>query len=195
MSSRIEMFTGRFVDPLNLQVDDIDIRDIAHALSNQCRFTGHTSVFYSVAEHSIRVAELLDQRGCDRITVLTGLLHDATEAYLVDLPRPLKHHPLLGDVFRQVEQQVWSTVAAQFDLPSEMPAVVKQADVVLLVTERRDLLPSGRPGWLPIADEWDWAAEIELLPDRIVPWAPRTSEYRFLELFDRLAGRWEAQAA
>ncbi len=77
--------TGRSVHILNPRPEEIDIEDVAHALSHACRFAGHVPAFYSVAQHSILVSELLDAR-----TALWGLLHDASEAYLHDLTRPLK---------------------------------------------------------------------------------------------------------
>ena len=75
---------------LNPKVEDIHILDIAHSLSQLCRFGGHADRFYSVAEHSINVATLLEQQDANKITILAGLLHDATEAYLGDVPRPIK---------------------------------------------------------------------------------------------------------
>lgn len=76
-------------DFTNPKIEDIHILDIAHALSNICRFGGHSSSFYSVAEHSIILAEILERQGADKMTVLAALLHDATEAYLGDMPRPI----------------------------------------------------------------------------------------------------------
>jgi len=77
--------SGRRVHLLNPSPDEIAIEDIAHALSHACRFAGHVPSYYSVAQHSVLVSELLDER-----TALWGLLHDASEAYLHDLTRPLK---------------------------------------------------------------------------------------------------------
>ena len=84
-SSGIITFTGKIIDPINPDPEDIDIRDIAHSLSQQCRFTGHTSEFYSVAEHSVLVSEAVPARDA-----ALGLMHDATEAYLADLAKPIK---------------------------------------------------------------------------------------------------------
>ena len=75
---------------LNPNPKDIHISDIAHALSLTCRFGGHCSVFYSVAEHSIKVAEIVEGEGADKLTVMAALLHDAEETYLPDIPRPIK---------------------------------------------------------------------------------------------------------
>lgn len=82
----IRTFTGKYIDPLNPELDVIDLTDIAHALSNQCRFAGHTPKFYSIAQHSMRVA---DHFVTPRLR-LAGLLHDAEEAYLMDMPKPIK---------------------------------------------------------------------------------------------------------
>jgi hypothetical protein len=79
----IVTYTGRRFHFLDPKIDEISIEDIAHALSNVCRFTGHTKRFYSVAEHSCLVSALCDNR-------LEGLLHDASEAYMSDLSSPLK---------------------------------------------------------------------------------------------------------
>lgn len=79
-----------FVTPLELAPDDIDIQDIQHALSNICRFNGHCREFYSVAQHSVHVSELLARNGYGVPCQLVGLLHDASEAYLGDIIRPLK---------------------------------------------------------------------------------------------------------
>jgi len=77
--------TGRRVHIADPLPDEIDIEDIAHGLSHTCRFAGHVPLYYSVAQHSLLVSELLDER-----TAMWGLLHDASEAYLHDLTRPLK---------------------------------------------------------------------------------------------------------
>jgi len=83
--NKIRTFTGKYINPLNPDPEMICIEDIAHALSMQCRFGGHTSRFYSVAEHSIEVANALPNK-----LKLAGLLHDAAEAYLLDIPKPVK---------------------------------------------------------------------------------------------------------
>ena len=79
-------YTGKEFYPLDPNPADIDIKDIAHALSNCCRFAGHIKSFYSVAQHSVIVSEL-----CEPENALAGLLHDASEAYLSDIARPVKY--------------------------------------------------------------------------------------------------------
>lgn len=84
-TQKVEQFD--FVFP---KVEDIHITDIAGALSKICRFGGHSNIFYSVAEHSIIVAEILESEGANKATVFAGLMHDCSEAYLGDMPRPLR---------------------------------------------------------------------------------------------------------
>lgn len=135
----IQTFTERQFWPLDPRLEDIDIVDIAHHLSMQCRFSGATSRHYSVAEHSVRVAQLLREAGCDFQTVLWGLVHDAPEAYLVDLPRPLKQSPEFAE-YAAIEARVMRCVCRYASLPYEQPEAVELADRRLLATERRDLL-------------------------------------------------------
>lgn len=133
--SRIRTFTGKLVDPVNLTPDDICIEDIAHALSNQCRFSGHVKNFYSVAEHSVRV-----MRRC-ATDPLAALLHDGSEAYLVDLPRPLKYHPEFA-FYRVVEAHVSEMIEQKFGLLM-LPEVVEEihiADKRMLATEMHGLM-------------------------------------------------------
>src|SRR5437868_2917508 len=106
--------------PLDPLPGDINIEDIAHALSNLCRFGGHCRRFYSVAEHSILVSRVVPRQHA-----LQGLLHDATEAYMVDVPRPLK---VELDNYARIEDLNWRCIAAVFGVPYEMHESVKRAD-------------------------------------------------------------------
>ena len=90
--SYITTVTGKHFYPLNPTPQDIDIEDIAHALSLICRANGHFKHFYSVAQHSIACAEEAIERGCSVEVILGCLLHDASEAYLCDVTRPVKKH-------------------------------------------------------------------------------------------------------
>jgi hypothetical protein len=85
-----QTFTGVQFYPLDPRPEDIDIRDIAHALSQTCRYGGHTRVFYSVAEHCIHLAHAMREMGPDPAEALQALMHDAAEAYCQDLVRPIK---------------------------------------------------------------------------------------------------------
>ncbi|MBI1620122.1 phosphohydrolase [Aquamicrobium zhengzhouense] len=129
----IQTFTGRQFWPLDPDAADIDIEDIAHALSMQCRFAGHCNRFYSVAEHSFYIARYLESQGAPVIVRLWGLLHDATEAYLVDLPRPIK---ISMPDYREAEGRLMRVIAQCFDLPTDtMPEAVKDADRRILSDE------------------------------------------------------------
>jgi hypothetical protein len=139
MNYWIETYTGKqfsFTDP---QEDQIYIEDIAHALSNLCRYSGHCNRFYSVAEHSVAVSELLAGD-------LAGLLHDASEAYVVDIPSPLK--PLITN-YKTIEDRIMKVIATKYKFKYPCSQEVKYADVVQLSTEARHLLPSK-------GNDWNW---------------------------------------
>lgn len=121
-SGRIRTFTGKMVDLVNPTEPMIDIRDIAHALSRICRFGGHIDSFYSVAQHSIVCSNRVPQE-----LALCGLLHDATEAYIGDMVRPLKYLPQMA-FFRDTEQKIWEVIARRWGLPDHIPDAVKKVD-------------------------------------------------------------------
>jgi uncharacterized protein len=124
--------------PLDPRPEDICITDIAHSLSHICRFGGHARHFYSVAQHSVIVSHLVEPE-----LALAGLMHDATEAYLGDMTRPLKHQM---PEYQRVEGLLWRVIAEKFGLPSELPPSIKHADNVALLTERRDVInPAKEP--------------------------------------------------
>lgn len=153
-------------------LEAIHIRDIAQALSQICRFTGHTRAFYSVAQHSVLVSHIVPPE-----QALAGLLHDAQEAYVGDMSTPLK---MCVPDFRVVEDRVWQAVATRFGVDPVLPLEVKHADLVLLATERRDLL--ARDGRL-----WDSLDNIVPMMDRIDPWDPPQARARFLERYAAIA--------
>mgnify|MGYP000388870879 CR=1 FL=1 len=154
MSTWLQTFSGLAFDYDDPKPGQIDIRDIAHALGRMTRFVGHTHGFYSVAEHSVHAARLL--RHVDTEHARAALMHDAHEAYVVDLPSPLKR--LLPD-YRAMEAKAAAAVRKRFGLPVEMPPEVKRADDVLLASEAEVLQGPGererhfkeRPlhGWKP----------------------------------------------
>lgn len=118
---------------------DIVWSDIGHALENLCRFNGHTSLLYTVAEHSVRVCRLVREWGGNREEQLAGLLHDASEAYFGDIPRPLKRHPSLRELV-EADARLQRMILAKAGLPEDLPESVLEADEVLLATEARDLM-------------------------------------------------------
>jgi hypothetical protein len=134
--------SGRTFDPRAMAAggtgDSIAIEDIAHALSHICRFGGHCERHYSVAEHSLYVADILKSRGMPATGQLAGLLHDAHEAYCGDVPTPIK--AALGAPWRQFEDCIERTVHAALgvtDLMARWADEVKAADAAALVTEIR----------------------------------------------------------
>ncbi len=136
----IQTYTGKLFNPLAGENEDcgpIELMDIAHALSHLCRFNGHTKRFYSVGEHSLHVSALLEHHGPS--IQAWGLLHDAAEAYLGDMVRPIKKH--MPD-FQAIEDRLLQRIAKRFDLVWPIPDVVFDADDILLATEFRDLMQS-----------------------------------------------------
>jgi len=177
----IATYTGKYVRPLDLDPSDVDIEDIAHSLSNQSRFSGHTTTFYSVAHHSVLVSRLLEGTGHE----MWGLLHDGAEAYLTDVARPLKTDPYFGKTYRGAEGRAQRAVAEAFSLPWPEPPEVKVADVILLATERRDLMAA--PG------RWTVLDGVAPLPGAISPWSPKRSKQMFLARYDQLRRRVGSQ--
>lgn len=166
----IQTYTGVLFNPFHPRPEDIDIRDIAHALSQQCRFGGHSKTLYSVAQHCLLVSKYLPAP-----FKLWGLLHDASEAYLVDIPKPIKN--FLPD-YLDIEYRLEQEIARAFGLRWPVPAEVKVIDQRILATERRDLM---RPG--P-----EWQGLPEPFADKIDPLQPPVAEYRFLTEFYNLTG-------
>ena len=122
--------SGRCVDPLNFTADDVFISDIAHALAFQCRYNGHSVGHLSVARHCLWVSNQL-QSTLHPELMLTGLLHDAAEAYTGDLIRPLKHRPELAS-FLEIEHAIELVICDVFDIDLFNP-LVKEADVWVLM--------------------------------------------------------------
>ena len=173
MKSTIMLSSGIYFDLLSPQTSVFTVKDIAHALSHLCRFTGHTHEFYSVAEHSLRVSRIVPQHQS-----LQGLLHDAAEAFVGDVSSPLKH--LLPD-YKIIEQRIEVEIFKRFGVPLIICDEVKHADLVMLATERRDLLPPSQDVW-PIIDG------IQPLPDHILPMDSMQAKIRFLKRFEELGG-------
>lgn len=147
----IQTFTGRQFWPLDPEPEDFAVEDIAHALSLICRFGGHTNFHYSVAQHSLLVSKL-----CPPDYALEGLLHDAAEAYLADVPRPIKHD--LGGLmasYLQAEKQIERALADRFRLTYPWPDIVKYADNVALATEKRDVMKPEPAPWADLPPPHD----------------------------------------
>ena len=170
-SAWIQTYTGKKFYPLSPNVEDVCIEDIAHALSNICRFTGHCQDFYCVAQHSVLVSYI-----CDQSNALYGLLHDASEAYICDVASPIKKTSQFI-TYRQIESKLQGTICEKFALKSDEPADVKRADLLLLATEARDLMPLKHP---------NWKLNINPLPFTIVALSPKEAKKLFLARFAEL---------
>ena len=170
----ISTFSGRRVYPLDPRPDEIAVEDIAHALSLVCRFTGHVRELFTVGQHSLLVS-----LRCPPEHALWGLLHDASEAYLADVARPVKRDPRFG-FYREAEHRMMAAICERFDSPMVEPSSVREADVRMLQTEKRDLL---RPQ--PVWGEAQ-GSDVEPYDDVIVPRHPLEVEQAFLLRFEQL---------
>ena len=170
----IATYSAKQFFPLAPRQEDIDIVDIAHSLALQCRFTGHCMEFYSVAEHSVRASYLVPSEHA-----LWALLHDATEAYLTDMSRPIKQNTSLGEEYRKIEKNLMAAICQKFGLSTEEPPQVKIADNIMLMTEKRDLLRNNlaHPKWNETA---------EPVREYIHPMDWRRAKARFLERYREL---------
>jgi len=169
----IVTYSGGKFYPMDVREEDIDIEDIAHALSNQCRFGGHVNTFYSVGQHCCHVSDLLAQHSAEE--AFRGLLHDASEAYLVDVPRPIKQIVDFS-TYRQIERATQVAIYTKFDItPVEDPLWLFNADNALLATEARDLMDN--PGW---------CHKMPKLKMKIEAWKPAKAEKEYLKRFEKL---------
>lgn len=168
----IATHTGRKMWPLDPHPDDIHIADIAHALSQLCRYTGHTKNFYSVGEHSVLVSQ-----HCPSGFELEGLLHDAAEAYFADVARPVKRH--LANL-QEIDDRIHQAVCQKFNLPWPMSPEVKDIDTRICVDEKDQLHPRfTRDEWWPDGAPVKLGCELHC-------WQPNVAEVAFIMEFYRL---------
>jgi uncharacterized protein len=174
----LQTVSGRWVNPFDPDPAQLDPGDIARALANQCRFGGHCRAFYSVAQHSVIVSRLVEERGGDAEDVFAALMHDAAEAYLGDMPHPLKHRSPLGAAFREAERRLEAVIRRRFAIKPDVPEI-KRADRALLATERRAFS----------AEEWHWPELEGVAPLDLAlePWPPDEAARAFLARYAELA--------
>jgi hypothetical protein len=189
--------SGRKFWPLEPRVEDVLIEDIAHHLSNLCRFTGAARHFYSVAQHSVLVSRYLEAAVARRmaeqgaapedaprrlaIAGLYGLGHDGSEAFLIDVPRPLKKSPAF-EGYRAAERELQSVVYRAMGLcPDQEPAELKLVDRRMLRTEQRDLMP-------PAAED-EGREDVIPYAETVWPWSPVTAHLIFMNHFKALRHR------
>lgn len=172
--SWVQTFTGKQFFPLDPRPQELDIADIAHSLAMQTRYNGHTAEPYTVAQHCVLLSHAVSHDNA-----LWALLHDATEAYIGDLVRPLKRH--LPD-YIAIEDRLMAVIAERYGLiGTELPDEVAEADTRILLDERAALL---RP---PPAD-WGYDG---LLPLglKISVWPHHKAEAAYLRRFTELTGQ------
>jgi len=169
----VSTFSGNRFYPLRPHIDRVAIEDIAHGLAYQCRFNGQTKTFYSIAQHSLIVASLVPPP-----LRLAALLHDAAEAYLGDMVKPLK---VLMPEFAALEDQVTAIIAATYGIDFSDYAPIKRADLIALATEKRDLMPHS-------VERWAYLDGIAPLPGIIVAMDPGEAKQCFLRRFHELHG-------
>jgi 5'-deoxynucleotidase YfbR-like HD superfamily hydrolase len=167
-SPYIRVKSGKKFHVLSPKPCEIEISDIAHALSHLCRFTGHCSEFYSVAQHSCHVSDILPDD-----LKLIGLLHDASEAYCNDIASPLKK---TLPQYIDVENNIQKVICRRFKLIYPYPAAIKTADRVLLATELRDLIGHNDHKIIPLKP----------LDKKIKAWSTAKSRTEFLKRFNVL---------
>lgn len=164
-NATIQTFTGVMFNVNNPDPEDIIVKDISHALSMLCRYGGHSHHFYSVAEHSVLMSRNFEEQGQPDLA-RAALMHDATEAYMGDVVRPIK---LQLPLYQEIENGLQRTIFARFGLPLDMPLEVKEADLRICNDERAVLMyerewsidhlaPLGVDiqHWFPIEAEENW---------------------------------------
>lgn len=177
MKDWIQVRSGGKFFPLDPDPDAIDIQDIAHALSNICRYTGHVSEFYSVAEHSCYVSRQLPSEHA-----LAGLLHDAAEAYMNDVASPVKHQDAMQP-YRDAEKKLERMILTKYGLAPELPPEVKVVDLKMLSTEAHTLLAPLHPEWTMTVDG---GALPEPYPFQVQALSPHQAKEWFLDRFNML---------
>lgn len=168
----LQTYTGLAFYPLDPRTDDVRIEDIAHALARLCRYGGHCIRFYSVAEHCVLMAE----KAPDELKLAT-LMHDAAEAYLVDVPRPAK--AALRD-YANLEASIERVIFQRFNIPFPLPAEIKALDNAIIADEReQNMNPPPQP--------WKHSAGLGVT---LRFWDPPRAAYEFELAFHRYGGHF-----
>lgn len=170
----VQTYSGRRFNPLKPIPESIVIQDVAHALSQVCRYNGQCNFFFSVAQHCVIVSYL-----CDEKDALHGLLHDLSEFVISDISAPLKHTSEFEE-YRRIEDNLMRAAYKRFGLIGDEPTSVKRADKLALATEVASGLLDARP---------DWKLPCQAAPFKIVPLPPDEAKILFLNRFFDLIGK------
>lgn len=169
LNPTLQTHTGKMVSITDTNVYQIDVEDIAHSLSMLCRYNGHTSNFYSVAEHSVLIARWLRAEGYDEDTQRVGLIHDAPEYLTGDMTKPFKS--VVAPIYRPIQNRLWSKMAARFNVAETIPDIVHTADLRILMNEKAQAFMHDV--------EWGWS--VDPLPGvKLKFWAPSRAKQEFL---------------
>ena len=191
--STLTTYTGKAFDLLNPKPEMVCIEDIAHSLAHQCRYTGHTREFYSVAQHCVLMAENPELPG----DPMAKLLHDADEAYIGDIAKPWKRlllvdtpnkdsansrFPSIGN-FQSVtvfERGIQDVIGLALGIDLSHSAEVKESDIRMMATEIRDIMPKMPPGF-------EWGVDVSNpVEEKIISWSPGNAEEQFLITYQML---------
>ena len=175
--------SGRQIWPMDCRPGDFIIEDVAHNLSQICRFAGSVEVFYPVSSHALMVADIVRDMGGNYLQQFQGLHHDDPEFCASDVPNPLKQH--LPD-YQKAERGIWKALAAQIGVPEKMSHLVKIADKVAMVTERRDLLK-------PSHHVWKSCVGIKPLSSHVKIMSSQASKHKFMERHHHLMANMASQ--
>lgn len=175
--AKMNTYTGKKIDPMSMTADDVSIQDIAHALSLTCRGGGHVSYFFSVAQHSINCMKEAKARGWSERLQLACLLHDASEAYISDIIRPVKVH--LSN-YLEIEGNIMKVILERFgldDLSEEENAMWKQIDDEMMNFELKSFMKG---------EEYRTIDSLVSVPDKAErPW--REVEAEFIKYAEKLS--------
>lgn len=177
INNTIKVWGGQYVDLLNPDPDTIDLESIAHALSMMCRFGGHAPRFYSVAEHSVLACKIANADCKDNEVLRAVLMHDATEAFVGDMVKPLK---VAMPEYRKVEEKVETAVGVRFGIDfHKHAATIKHYDRAMLKAEKIHFWPED-------SEEWFGFSEIDERDVKFCEYAPLQARSVFLELAQAL---------
>jgi uncharacterized protein len=171
-------YTGLKFYHLNPQPEMVCIEDIAHALSNIGRWTGHTRYHYSVAQHCVYASRI-----CSPEFAFDCLMHDSSEAYLGDMNRPLKHFTAAGPAYREIEERVEDVIFKKFGVRFPLPEAVKDTDTQMLYAEKAQLMTVREDTKY---EARKWGRDESEANVRIERWTPRRAEKMFLKRFREL---------
>lgn len=169
-----QTYTGKQFWPLDPKPEEVNLKDIAHALASQCRFNGHSINFYSVAQHCVLVSKIVNPE-----QALAALFHDASESYTGDIVSPLKK--FLPPEFKEIELKIEKVIFGYFGINPEKVdhKEIKLADKIALVTEMRDVM--GKP-----PEKWEEDGVFEPHHEKIIPLMPKEAERLFLDRYKEL---------